>query len=70
MLVPPMRGSRNRRRRVEGEGAAPHRSVALAAHGRELGVTLEVLVGFRGQVSVDLGASPFVAADQTESLGV
>lgn len=32
-----------------------------SAHRRELGVTLEMLVGFVEQVSVDLGASRYIA---------
>jgi hypothetical protein len=40
----------------------------LAAHRRELGVTLEMLVGLIEQVSVDLGASPRIATNRTQSL--
>jgi hypothetical protein len=40
----------------------------LAARRRELGVTLEMLVGLREQVSVDVGASPYIATDRTQSL--
>jgi hypothetical protein len=39
-----------------------------SAHRRELGITLEMLVGFVEQVSVDLGASPYIATNRTQSL--
>jgi hypothetical protein len=48
--------------------AATMLSSLPSAHRRELGVTLEMLVGLREQVSVDLGASPYIATDQTQSL--
>ena len=40
----------------------------MRAHRRERGVTPEMLVGFVEQVSVDLGASPYIATDRTQSL--
>jgi hypothetical protein len=32
---------------------------------REIGVALEMLVGIGEQVSVDLGASPYIGTDRT-----
>jgi hypothetical protein len=56
-------------------GRIPHESPGTAeAHswcpriGGELGVTLEMLVGFVERVSVDLGASPYIATNRTQSL--
>jgi hypothetical protein len=39
-----------------------------SAHRRDLDVSLEVLVGLAEQVSVDLGASQYIATDRTRSL--
>jgi hypothetical protein len=43
-------------------------SVFLSARRRGLGVSLEVLVGLAAQVSVDLGASQYIAPDRSQSL--
>jgi hypothetical protein len=56
-----MRGSHASGGSDDGREAAGDCSGLLAAHWRELGVTLEMLVGFVEQVSVDLGASPYIA---------
>jgi hypothetical protein len=50
-------------RRECGRGALA--SSALSAHGRELGVPLEILVGLVEQVSVALGVLPSIATDRT-----
>jgi hypothetical protein len=48
--------------------STPTDACTLSAHRRELAVTLEMLVGRVEQVSVDLGASPYIATDPTRSL--
>jgi len=40
----------------------------LSARRRELAVMLEMLVALAEQVSVDLGASPYIATHRTQSL--
>jgi len=54
--------------RVPAVGPLQLRSVLGSAQWGELGVTPEIFVGFVEQVSVDLGASPYVATRRARSL--
>jgi hypothetical protein len=63
-----LRGKRDSAVRWDAAADADPATASESAHRRELGATLEMLVGFVEQVSVDLGASPYIATNQTHSL--